>query len=165
MPRGKQTHAIIGRVSVSAASWTPLSSPATPYPRTPRPACAQVIVYDPVVVPPSFSAEASSIVTQLLEKDPTQRLGHGGGAGGSSGMQQLQRHEFFAGIDWVRLLAKEIEPVRTQCSAAVNNRALGSGAQGQQHVLTCYRRADDTRLSPHFGQQLLTWVCRVRGML
>ena len=39
-----------------------------------------------------------------------RRLGHGGGAGGAAGVEEIKAHAFFAGIDFDKLLRKELEP-------------------------------------------------------
>jgi len=40
---------------------------------------------------------------QLLEKDPSRRLGAGGSV-------EIKKHLFFKSIDWDKIYAKEIEP-------------------------------------------------------
>ncbi|KAF6760378.1 kinase-like domain-containing protein [Ephemerocybe angulata] len=64
----------------------------------------QRILSDPLNFPPDISAEAKSVMTGLLQRDPTRRLGVNGG-------EEIKRHPFFAKyIDWNRLLAKKIQP-------------------------------------------------------
>lgn len=46
----------------------------------------------------SFSSEAKSICKQLLAKQPKRRLGNG-----ASGVEDIKKHPFFAGIDWKAL--------------------------------------------------------------
>ena len=53
--------------------------------------------------------DAADIASQLLQKDPSARLGHGKGEG-ASGEDQIKAHPFFKDIDWCKLLAKELEP-------------------------------------------------------
>lgn len=50
-------------------------------------------------VPESFSPEAASLVTGLLQSDPTRRLGAMKG-----GFSDIKGHPFFAGIDWGLML-------------------------------------------------------------
>ena len=42
-----------------------------------------------------FSPAASSLLKQLLERDPSKRIGCG-----PDDAEELKRHEFFADIDW-----------------------------------------------------------------
>lgn len=54
----------------------------------------QRILSDPLVFPPDMSSEARSVMTGLLQRDPTKRLGANGG-------EEIKRHPFFAKyIDW-----------------------------------------------------------------
>ena len=54
--------------------------------------------------PPAFmSAEAADLCAKLLVREPTARLGYGGGA-------EIKRHAFFRGIDWAKLERVELEP-------------------------------------------------------
>ncbi|KAK0495638.1 kinase-like domain-containing protein [Armillaria luteobubalina] len=64
----------------------------------------QRILTDPLHFPPDMSAEAKSVMTGLLQRDPSRRLGANGG-------EEIKRHPFFARyIDWNRLLAKRYPP-------------------------------------------------------
>jgi len=42
---------------------------------------------------------------QLLQKDPTTRLGHG-----PNGDDQIKNHKWFRSINWKKLEARELEP-------------------------------------------------------
>jgi len=64
----------------------------------------QRIMSDPLVFPPDMPSDARSVMTGLLQRDPSKRLGSNGG-------EEIKRHPFFARyIDWNRLLAKKIQP-------------------------------------------------------
>ncbi|KAG7095137.1 hypothetical protein E1B28_005918 [Marasmius oreades] len=64
----------------------------------------QRILTDPLNFPPDMSPEAKSVMTGLLQRDPSKRLGANGG-------EEIKRHPFFAKyIDWNRLLAKGYTP-------------------------------------------------------
>ena len=54
------------------------------------------------VLPPSFSEAASSLVSGLLQSDPTRRLGAMKG-----GVRDIKEHAFFEGVDWDEVLAAE----------------------------------------------------------
>ncbi|ESK90450.1 agc akt protein kinase [Moniliophthora roreri MCA 2997] len=64
----------------------------------------QKILNDPLVFGPEISAEAQSILTGLLTRDPTRRLGVNGAA-------EIRNHPFFANhIDFNKLAQKKIHP-------------------------------------------------------
>jgi len=63
----------------------------------------QRILNDPLLFPDDMQADAKSIMTGLLNRDPTKRLGVNGG-------EEIRRHPFFKSIDWNKLLAKKIQP-------------------------------------------------------
>ncbi|KAF9042901.1 kinase-like domain-containing protein [Panaeolus papilionaceus] len=64
----------------------------------------QRILTDPLNFPPDIPSEARSVMTGLLQRDPSRRLGANGG-------EEIKRHPFFAKyIDWNKLLAKKIQP-------------------------------------------------------
>ncbi|KIJ60779.1 hypothetical protein HYDPIDRAFT_138719 [Hydnomerulius pinastri MD-312] len=64
----------------------------------------QRILTDPLVFPSDMPAEARSVMTGLLKRDPARRLGTNGG-------EEIKKHPFFAKyIDWHRLLQKKIQP-------------------------------------------------------
>lgn len=56
----------------------------------------QRILMDPLVFPPDLSPDAKSVMTALLQRDPSRRLGAGGA-------EEIKRHPFFSKhIDWNR---------------------------------------------------------------
>jgi len=61
------------------------------------------ILYAAPKFPPSISDSAKDIISKLLEKDPSRRLGAGGSV-------EIKKHLFFKSIDWDKIYAKEIEP-------------------------------------------------------
>ena len=62
------------------------------------------IMNDPLVFGEEFDAEARSILTGLLTRDPTRRLG-------VKGAEEIKRHPFFQKhIDFKLLAAKKIQP-------------------------------------------------------
>jgi len=54
--------------------------------------------------PPFFSEESRSIIKALLATDPKDRLGY------HDNSRPIKEHAFYRGIDWVKLLAKEVAP-------------------------------------------------------
>ncbi|KAH0832052.1 kinase-like domain-containing protein [Lanmaoa asiatica] len=64
----------------------------------------QKILTDPLVFGPEIGSEARSILTSLLNRDPTRRLG-------VNGAEEIKKHHFFEKhIDFKKLLQKKIQP-------------------------------------------------------
>jgi serum/glucocorticoid-regulated kinase 2 len=62
------------------------------------------ILSDPLRFPDDMGSEARSLLSQLLNRDPTRRLG-------VNGAQEIKSHPFFAKhIDFKKLWAKKIPP-------------------------------------------------------
>ena len=55
-----------------------------------------------------FARQLSGVTTAAAGR----RLGHGGGAGGAAGVEEIKAHAFFAGIDFDKLLRKELECIQ-----------------------------------------------------
>lgn len=56
----------------------------------------QRILSDPLNFPPDIPSEARSVMTGLLQRDPSRRLGNNGG-------EEIKKHPFFSRhIDWNR---------------------------------------------------------------
>jgi len=56
-------------------------------------------------MPQFLSPEAQSLLRMLFKRNPANRLGSG-----SDKVEEIKRHPFFSGIDWNRLLRKDIDP-------------------------------------------------------
>ncbi|CDW73649.1 protein kinase domain containing protein [Stylonychia lemnae] len=63
------------------------------------------IVEKRIEMKPYFSVEAKSLLSGLLERDPSKRLGSG-----EEDALQIKRHPFFAKIDFQKLYDKQIAP-------------------------------------------------------
>lgn len=61
------------------------------------------IVRDKVEFPPGGSEEVVDLISKLLEKDPSKRLGSG-----PTECEEIKQHPFFHGLDWKQLLLKSI---------------------------------------------------------
>lgn len=59
------------------------------------------IIKSQIVFPKTVSAEAADLITKLLQKEPVKRL---------DDPNKIMAHPWFKGIDWKKLLAKEIPP-------------------------------------------------------
>ena len=62
----------------------------------------------PLIIPPFFSQEVSSLTFHLLQKDPRRRLG-------VRGMNTVMGHPFFAGLDFRALINKRIDALIRPC--------------------------------------------------
>ena len=64
----------------------------------------QKILHDPLIFSEEIGSDARRILTSLLERDPSRRLG-------TNGAEEIKKHPFFhKHIDFKRLLAKKIQP-------------------------------------------------------
>jgi hypothetical protein len=61
------------------------------------------IVRTPVKVPSSVSTQATQLLTRLLDKDPSTRLGAGG-------TNEIKAHPFFQEIDWEAAYQRKLRP-------------------------------------------------------
>ena len=61
------------------------------------------IVRTPVRIPASVSAQANHLLTGLLDKDPSTRLGAGG-------TNEIKAHPFFQAIDWEAVYQRKLRP-------------------------------------------------------
>ncbi|CAF3261061.1 unnamed protein product [Rotaria socialis] len=58
-----------------------------------------------LAMPTYPSSEAQGLLRMLFKRNPANRLGSG-----PDGFRNIQKHEFFASIDWDKLFRREIEP-------------------------------------------------------
>ncbi|XP_035673174.1 ribosomal protein S6 kinase alpha-3-like [Branchiostoma floridae] len=56
-------------------------------------------------MPQFLSPEAQSLLRMLFKRNPQNRLG-----AGADGVEEIKRHNFFASIDWEKLLKKQVPP-------------------------------------------------------
>lgn len=61
------------------------------------------ILQQPLTFPNDMSQLACDLLSKLLNRDPTQRLGN-------NGSDEIKTHPFFGGIDWVKLYNKKYQP-------------------------------------------------------
>eukprot|EP00300_Choanocystis_sp_HF-7_P031719 c4131_g1_i1.p1 GENE.c4131_g1_i1~~c4131_g1_i1.p1 ORF type:complete len:463 (+),score=123.84 c4131_g1_i1:47-1435(+) len=63
------------------------------------------IMYSEIAYPDDFPEPTRDIITKLLSRNPATRYGAGPG-----GAEAVKSHAYFAELNWVKLLAKAIEP-------------------------------------------------------
>lgn len=61
------------------------------------------ILQNPLRFGDEIKADARSLLTGLLTRNPLQRLGH-------NGAEEIKKHAFFSKIDWKRLMLKQYTP-------------------------------------------------------
>ena len=61
----------------------------------------QKIMSAKLVIPDNISQGAASLLKQLLERDPEKRI---------QDPKEIMNHQYFEGLDWQKLNAKEITP-------------------------------------------------------
>ncbi len=62
------------------------------------------IQYGKLRLPSLMSPEAKSLLIELLQRDPSRRLGARGDA------QELKNHRFFSGVRWDTVIKRELRP-------------------------------------------------------
>ncbi|GAM25981.1 hypothetical protein SAMD00019534_091560 [Acytostelium subglobosum LB1] len=65
----------------------------------------KLIVAAQLKFPAGISKNASSLISMLLNRDPTKRLGSG-----ESDVEEIKSHPFFRSLNWTKVLNKEIDP-------------------------------------------------------
>ena len=63
----------------------------------------QKIINDELRFPPDISPQARDLLTRLLNREATSRLG-------ANGAEEIKSHVFFSSINWKLLAAKKIAP-------------------------------------------------------
>jgi len=80
--------------------------------------------------PEDFSADAQDLITQMLSKEPSQRLGCG-----KRGARDVKEHPFFATMDWVRIVAAVAAPAAAADPLRASaGRALRHGARAAAYT-------------------------------
>eukprot|EP00163_Fabomonas_tropica_P010340 TRINITY_DN2044_c1_g1_i4.p1 TRINITY_DN2044_c1_g1~~TRINITY_DN2044_c1_g1_i4.p1 ORF type:complete len:221 (-),score=79.44 TRINITY_DN2044_c1_g1_i4:73-735(-) len=63
----------------------------------------QLIVKEEPFIPPYLSKNIQDLLSKLLTKDPTQRLGY-------NGADEIKSHPWFSGLKWDAIFNKQIKP-------------------------------------------------------
>lgn len=62
-----------------------------------------MIMNTDVPMMPDFSPVAQDLLKALLNRNPAYRL-----AAGKDGINEIKNHEFFEGVNWDKMLAKQV---------------------------------------------------------
>ncbi|KAG4066135.1 hypothetical protein HA402_010337 [Bradysia odoriphaga] len=91
-----------------------------------------LILMEEVKFPRNISLDAKTLLTGLLAKSPSERLG-----GGPDDVKEIQAHPFFACINWTDLVNKRITPpFKPQVSSDTDTRYFDSEFTGESVELT-----------------------------
>lgn len=117
-----------------------------------------LILMEEVRFPKNISADAKTLLSGLLAKVPSQRLG-----GGPDDVKAIQSHPFFGSINWADLVNKKITPpFQPLVSSETDTRYFDSEFTGESVELT---PPDNTgplgaiQEEPHFPQVRKTQKC------
>ncbi|XP_055375518.1 RAC serine/threonine-protein kinase isoform X1 [Condylostylus longicornis] len=116
-----------------------------------------LILLEDVRFPKTISEEAKSLLSGLLVKDPSKRLG-----GGQDDVKEIQVHPFFSSINWTDLVQKKITPpFKPQVTSDTDTRYFDSEFTGESVQLTPPDQTAPSNLNsiqeepmfPHFSYQ------------
>ncbi|XP_051506953.1 RAC-gamma serine/threonine-protein kinase-like isoform X2 [Myxocyprinus asiaticus] len=115
----------------------------------------ELILMEDIKFPRTLSADAKSLLSGLLIKDPNKRLG-----GGPDDAKEIMRHNFFTGIDWQDVYDKKlIPPFKPQVSSETDTRYFDEEFTAQTITITPPEKFDedgmdcmDNERRPHFPQ-------------
>lgn len=102
----------------------------TPFRGARREETFENVLRNPLTFPskPAISPEAQDLMSQLLAKDPAQRLGTRAGA------EEIKKHPWFEGINWALLRHQQPPYLPRRAAAAAASGAAGSGNASAEGV-------------------------------
>uniref|UniRef100_A0A8C8DVN3 non-specific serine/threonine protein kinase n=1 Tax=Oryzias sinensis TaxID=183150 RepID=A0A8C8DVN3_9TELE len=107
----------------------------------------ELILMEEIKFPRTLSADAKSLLSGLLIKDPNKRLG-----GGPDDAKEIMRHSFFGTIDWQDVYDKKlVPPFQPQVSSETDTRYFDEEFTAQTITITPPEKSDNER-RPHFPQ-------------
>ncbi|CAG6016654.1 unnamed protein product [Menidia menidia] len=115
----------------------------------------ELILMEDIKFPRTLSADAKSLLSGLLIKDPNKRLG-----GGPDDAKEIMRHSFFSGIDWQDVYDKKLlPPFKPQVTSETDTRYFDEEFTAQTITITPPEKFDedgmdclDNERRPHFPQ-------------
>uniref|UniRef100_A0A4W6G8G7 non-specific serine/threonine protein kinase n=2 Tax=Carangaria TaxID=1489904 RepID=A0A4W6G8G7_LATCA len=115
----------------------------------------ELILMEEIKFPRTLSADAKSLLSGLLIKDPNKRLG-----GGPDDAKEIMRHSFFGTIDWQDVYDKKlVPPFQPQVSSETDTRYFDEEFTAQTITITPPEKYDedgmdaaDNERRPHFPQ-------------
>uniref|UniRef100_A0A8C6NIK8 non-specific serine/threonine protein kinase n=1 Tax=Nothobranchius furzeri TaxID=105023 RepID=A0A8C6NIK8_NOTFU len=115
----------------------------------------ELILMEDIKFPRTLSADAKSLLSGLLIKDPNKRLG-----GGPDDAKEIMRHSFFTGVDWLDVYDKKlIPPFKPQVTSETDTRYFDEEFTAQTITITPPEKFDedgmdclDNERRPHFPQ-------------
>uniref|UniRef100_A0A8C5HLQ5 non-specific serine/threonine protein kinase n=1 Tax=Gouania willdenowi TaxID=441366 RepID=A0A8C5HLQ5_GOUWI len=115
----------------------------------------ELILMEEIKFPRTLSADAKSLLSGLLIKDPNKRLG-----GGPDDAKEIMRHSFFGTVDWQDVYDKKlVPPFQPQVSSETDTRYFDEEFTAQTITITPPEKYDedgmdaaDNERRPHFPQ-------------
>uniref|UniRef100_A0A7N8WQU7 non-specific serine/threonine protein kinase n=1 Tax=Mastacembelus armatus TaxID=205130 RepID=A0A7N8WQU7_9TELE len=115
----------------------------------------ELILMEEIKFPRTLSADAKSLLSGLLIKDPNKRLG-----GGPDDAKEIMRHSFFGTVDWQDVYDKKlVPPFQPQVSSETDTRYFDEEFTAQTITITPPEKckhdgmdAADNERRPHFPQ-------------
>ncbi|XP_045926791.1 RAC-gamma serine/threonine-protein kinase isoform X1 [Micropterus dolomieu] len=115
----------------------------------------ELILMEDIKFPRTLSADAKSLLSGLLIKDPNKRLG-----GGPDDAKEIMRHSFFSGVDWQDVYDKKlVPPFKPQVTSETDTRYFDEEFTAQTITITPPEKFDedgmdclDNERRPHFPQ-------------
>uniref|UniRef100_A0A8C7XZ81 non-specific serine/threonine protein kinase n=1 Tax=Oryzias sinensis TaxID=183150 RepID=A0A8C7XZ81_9TELE len=115
----------------------------------------ELILMEEIKFPRTLSADAKSLLSGLLIKDPNKRLG-----GGPDDAKEIMRHSFFSGVDWQDVYDKKlVPPFKPQVTSETDTRYFDEEFTAQTITITPPEKFDedgmdclDNERRPHFPQ-------------
>nr|XP_061791364.1 RAC-gamma serine/threonine-protein kinase-like isoform X3 [Nerophis lumbriciformis] len=115
----------------------------------------ELILMEEIKFPRTLSADAKSLLSGLLIKDPNKRLG-----GGPDDAKEIMRHSFFVSVDWQDVYDKKmVPPFQPQVSSETDTRYFDEEFTAQTITITPPEKYDedgmdaaDNERRPHFPQ-------------
>uniref|UniRef100_A0A8C6PAC0 non-specific serine/threonine protein kinase n=1 Tax=Nothobranchius furzeri TaxID=105023 RepID=A0A8C6PAC0_NOTFU len=112
----------------------------------------ELILMEEIKFPRTLSADAKSLLSGLLIKDPNKRLG-----GGPDDAKEIMRHSFFGSVDWQDVYDKKlVPPFQPQVSSETDTRYFDEEFTAQTITITPQDSLEvsssDNERRPHFPQ-------------